>query len=220
MNKRFSFSRKQPYDKKFIGPLCGKGVEIYRDNFLEANIRKAINQISYAFIEKVIQGIDEQLYNQTFFDTAFITLPIVITNAKLNIINEKITVQEIQNADNVEEVSRECDFLIHRSKIGNDLKRHNEEKLRNYFKANSEYAEKHILADSVDQLIETLAEMPQMILIMNHDYAGDNYIKLFKYIDSLIEEKHPDAIKRREPKPQYILEVEQQLKSILERKKK
>jgi len=218
VNDRFAFSKKHILDKDFIGPLCGKGVELFKDTYIETNIRKAINQISYAFVEKIIEGIDEQLYTDTFFDTAFVTIPLIITNAKLNVINERITVQDIKDADEIGDVSRECDFLIHRTKIGNELKRYNEEKLRNYFSANSEYAEKHCREDSMDRLIDRLSEMPKLILIMNHNYAKDNYLTLFNYIDNLISEKHPDAIKRRQPKPKYITDVEDQLKNIIERK--
>lgn len=220
VNPRFAFSRIEVRNKAFIGPLCGKGVEILDNNFIETNIRKAINQISYAFIEKVIEGINEQLQTEMFFDTAFITVPIIITNAKLNIINENVTVKQIQNAKSIEEVSEQRDFLIHRSKIGNDLRNYNLKKLKEYFNNNFDYANKHIRTENIDRLIENLSNMPELILIMHHSDTEDNYSKLFKYIDELMEEKHPEAVKKRQPKPSYINEVENKLKEILDRKNK
>jgi hypothetical protein len=220
VNERFKFGRTNFREKEYLGPLCQKGVEIFENNYVESNIRKAINQISYAFVEKIIQGIDEQLNVETFYDTAFVSIPIIVTNAKLNIINVDISTQDIKKANKVEDISEQKSFVVHRRKISNDLKKHNLKKLNEYFNStNKEYAEKHLCGhQNVELLIETLSEMPSTILIMSHSDEEDNYKKLFDYVNELIIEKHPDQIRKRMPKSKKIIEVENQLEEILKRK--
>ncbi|KKK78009.1 hypothetical protein LCGC14_2847850, partial [marine sediment metagenome] len=124
--------------------------------------------------------------------------------------------------DAINDISNKYDFLVFRNRAGNNLKKHNKEKLIKYFESiDKSYALKHLQfhQPDLDLFIDTISEMPNMILIMHHSGDADNFKILFQYIDSLINEKHPEAIKRRSPPPDYILEADRQLKAILERKK-
>ena len=221
VHERFRFSRVEQSGKEFIGPLCLKGIEILDNDYLEINIRKAINQVSYAFIDKFIEAIDEQLHTETFYDLAFIKVPLIITNAKLNLINKEVTIKSIKNATKIEDVATQYNFLIHRNRISKDLKEHNRRKLEKYFQSiDSERAEKYLNHESkfLDSFISYACNLPNLILIMNHSEEDDNYDTLFKYLYEFIDEKHPEAIKRRSPPPDYIVKVEERLKEILKKK--
>lgn len=222
VNERFQYSRDSIKDKNPIGPLCLKGIEVLDNDYNETTIRRAISQVSYAFIKKFIEGINEQLFTETFFDTAFIKVPVIITNANLHRIKEKVTVEDIKKAENIEDISEKYDFIVYRNKVSSDLKNYNRDKLDNYFSSiDKDYAIKHLQYrhKDLEDFIDYISNMPELILVMHHSVNIDNYGKLFQYINELIDEKHPDAIRKRNP-PDYIIKVNEQLKDILERKKK
>jgi len=175
-----------------LGPFCLKGVEIYHDKPVETNIFRAINQLSYAFIDKTISAFDNQLDGEVkmFNDTVFLKIPLIITNADLHLINENITTKEIENASSIEEISTEHDFLIFHNKIGEHLREFNLMKLAAFFS--------RIEKKRVDERINTFTKdinhfcnviasnySPESILIMKHDDKQDNYKKLFDYINFL-----------------------------------
>ena len=135
---------------------------------------------------------------------------------------KNISTDDIKNSKTIEEVSEKRNFIIHRRKISSDLKKHNLKRLNEYFSTENkkQYAQKHLKGyDYIGDLIDRLSESPSLVVIMNHSEDHDNYKELFDYIDNLLNEKHPDAIKRRMPKPEYIKDVESQLDEILKRKK-
>ena len=182
-----------PYDKiqEPLGPFCLKGVEIYQNQFLEVNIFKAINQLSFAFIERVIDSLHSQLTIDTFNGTNFFNIPVIITNAELYLIREKLTTADIEKAEEVEEVSTKCDFLLFHNKIGESLRRHNHIALTSFFSSLPtglfDDRIKSFTSDLGD-FIDVLSEhyTPQIILVMNHDKAHQNYKKLFEYINFMV----------------------------------
>ncbi len=117
-----------------IGPFCLKGTEIFSNNFVEINILKAINQLTYAFVNQVIASIESQLNDPFFEECTFFNIPIIITNAELNILNEKITTKDIQQAENINEISKKCNFLLYHNKTSESLRLYNIKLLTSYFK--------------------------------------------------------------------------------------
>jgi hypothetical protein len=184
-----------PYDKvieKPLGPFCLKGVEIYRDSSLEVNITKAIHQLSYAFVEKLISSMSSQLDTEVemFHKTNFIHVPVIITNADLYLINENLTTKNIKSAKLIDDISTKHDFLLFHNKIGEDLKNHNYHRLASFLLSKSEqFKERNTsFAEDIEHFIDVLASRlcPECILIMHHDDDHANYKKLFDYINFIM----------------------------------
>jgi hypothetical protein len=220
VNKRFKFISIPSSKKEYLGPLCLKGVEVIENDCIETHIWRAINQVSYAFMEKYISGIDSQLYTEMFYDTAFINIPIIITNSDLYLINKDASMQDINNAKDISDVTQKFNFLFYRNIASRDLINHNKELLLKYFESTKkDYAQKHInRPEDIDYFTEDLAKSPKVILIMQHTQDHKTYDILFNYINKLIRDSHPEA--RAKPTPQYILDVNKRLQEILERKNK
>lgn len=185
-----------PYDnviEKPLGPFCLKGVEIYKNTSIETNITKAIHQLSYAFIEKLIGSMDSQLDTdmKLFHKANFIHIPVIITNADLHLINENLTTRDIQQADSIEQISTKHDFLLFHNKIGEHLKNYNYSKLASYFAMKSKLFEQRNTSFSKDlnHFMEVVASnySPQVILIMNSDEQHKNYDKLFDYVNFIMK---------------------------------
>lgn len=185
---------KVPYDdviKEPLGPYCLKGVEIYKNQHAEINISKAINQLSYAFIDKIIISLDSQLNTEIFNNSTFLHIPIIITNADLYLINKDLTTKDIESADSIEEISTKHDFLLFHNKIGKQLRDYNLNKLVSFF-ANQEQnmvlKRFNSFTKDLNHFVDIIASnySPQTILIMNHDINHNNYQKLFDYVNFLI----------------------------------
>lgn len=86
------------------------------DKAIEVTIERAISQLSYAFIEKLIASFEEQTSNDMFKNTIFLNIPIVITNADLFILNPSVTTKDIKNSSSINEVATKHDFLFFHNK--------------------------------------------------------------------------------------------------------
>ncbi|MBD3338195.1 MAG: hypothetical protein GF353_03765 [Candidatus Lokiarchaeota archaeon] len=187
-----------PYSHLFepIGPFCQKGIEIFGNTFLEKNIRKAINQLSYVFIERIIECWDNQLNNELFKNSIFLNIPIIITNADLFQINPKTTISMIKQADSIENISQKCNFILYHNRIGEQLRRYNIEKFNKYFQQiEQKVVEKNFNTFTKDFIhfanILCSNYSPRLIIIMQHTDDHKNYVELFNYISSILE---PDDV--------------------------
>ena len=190
---KFHFTH-TPYEtiQKPLGPSCLKGVEIFQNQYLELNIFKAINQLSYAFVEQLIQAMSSQLENKMFFDTVFFNVPVIITNADLYLINQKLTTANVEKATAIEEVSEKHDFLLFHNKIGESLRLHNLSALAQFFGSlenNLFETRNKSFSKTLDHFIDVLSKnyCPEVILIMHHDQAHKNYERLFDYINFMVK---------------------------------
>ncbi|MCT8335871.1 hypothetical protein NUH30_19445 [Leptospira sp. 85282-16] len=174
-----------------LGSFCKKGIEIADLKNDESSIRKGIYQLSYGMIEKLIQSIEIQINFETFFGKSIIFhhIPIIITTAELYLINNKTTINEIEQSKDLIEIATKQDFLIYQHDIGMDLKKHNLDRLTKFF--TTEMRKKAILKlkrpkQSLDQLINHIASEFSLksIIIINH--KEESYSKLFKYLAELI----------------------------------
>lgn len=208
-NEKFLYSS-SPFDKVVepIGPFCTKGTEIFKSDFIEKNIRSAINQVSYAFVEKLIGALDSQLTNEIFKNTIFFNVPIIVSNAELRLINSDLTTKDIQNAKSIEDVSTKHDFLLFHNKIGQDLKKHNYDRLSSFIFPNhvSKFsnASGGLLSDPL-HFVNTVSDKycPEVIIIMHHSEVVDNYEKLFKQIDFITQPSEKLELKTKEVNEEY-----------------
>lgn len=200
----FLFNR-VPFDNVFeeaLGPFCLKGVEILKDQPIEVNISRAISQLSYAFIDKVISAFSSQLNKdvEMFSDSIFLQIPMIITNADLHLINQNITTKDIENASSIEEISSQHDFLIFHNKIGEHLRDFNIKRLAEFFTGKEQElidARINTFTKDINHFSNVIASnySPECILIMKHDEKHENYKKLFEYINFLTK-KSPELKKR------------------------
>lgn len=192
-NNWFPF-KNPPYDKVIENPLgafCLKGVEVLNNSFQETTITRAIHQLSYAFIEKLITSMDSQLDTELFHKANFMHIPVIITNADLHLINENLTTKDIQRADTIEQISAKHDFLIFRNKIGGHLMNYNYSKLATFFKPRQKQfkGRNSSFTKDLNHFMEVVAGSysPEVILIMHHDEQHLNYKKLFDYINFIMK---------------------------------
>jgi hypothetical protein len=184
----------QPYSSAFdpLGPFCQKGIELFDNQCLEGNIAKAIAQVSYGFIDKVIGSWESQLTIPMFAKTVFCHVPIIITNAELYHISPEATVESIENARDIEEISSRADFLLLHNPIGRDLQRHNMAKCASFFSSvDSELVKQKLstFTKDLDHFVSTITSRysPALVLVMQHTSDHRNYRKLFAYISEVLE---------------------------------
>lgn len=191
--KKFLFDSPPYYSiQEPLGPFCLKGIEIYQNQFLELNIFKAINQLSFAFVEQVISSIQNQIEIEHFYKTTFFNIPIIVTNAELYIINKNVTTEQIEKAENIDTISKKEDFLLFHNKIGESLKKYNFNAISSYFAITDEELVKsrnQSFTDDINHFTSVISKnyCPEIILIMHHDKEHNNYKKLFDYINFIIK---------------------------------
>ncbi len=203
--KNIFFFDKMPYDgviEEPLGPFCLKGVEIFQKQSCEINISRAISQLSYAFIDKIISAFDAQLDKEVdmFNNSIFLTIPMIITNADLYLLNKNITTKEIKKANSLEEISKNYDFLIFHNKIGRHLKKFNFNKLAEFFSGKDQNLvdeRMNTFTKDLNHFVDVIAsnDSPACILVMKHDENHKNYGKLFDYINYLTK-KTPELQER------------------------
>lgn len=131
---------------------------------------------------------DTDLYSKTIF----FNIPIIITNAELRLINEKLTTVDIENCDDIDKISTKHDFLFFDHKIGEKLRYYNHASLTNFFAKISEdqfNLKNNSFTKDLSHFINVLSQhyCPKIILIMHHDEMHENYKKLFDYINFMIK---------------------------------
>jgi len=172
-----------------LGPFCLKGVELFENQYLEQNIRKSIHQLSYSFVNRSIECFENQLTVDTFKNSIFLNVPIVVTNADLHLINENATIEQIESANSIEDVSTKQNFLFFFNKIGMQLKEYNKLKLKKYFQSIDSKLILESKTNDIDLFIEYFSSnfCPQVILFMQHTKDAKNYSTLFNYINQVLE---------------------------------
>jgi len=183
-----------PYDninEEPLGPFCLKGIEIHKNQPVETTIVRAINQLSFAFVDKLISAISCQLNDTNAKNTIFYNVPIIITNADLYLINEKAKTTDIKKASTINDIASKHNFLIYCNQIGEELKNYNYERLNDFF---DEYGINKVVerfntfTKDYNHFINVISTYycPRAMLIMHHDENYNNYDKLFKYLRFLL----------------------------------
>jgi hypothetical protein len=212
-----------PFDnviKNPLGPFCLKGVEIFKNQSIETNITKAIKQLSYAFVDKLISSFDSQLNTEMFNNSIFLQIPIIITNADLHLINKNLTTKDIEIASSIEDISTKHDFLLFHNKTGEHLRDYNLNKLADFFSTQEKKKIEerfNTFTKDISHFVDVIASnySPETILIMNHDESHDNYKKLFDYVNFLTvksTQRDERIIQVQEDMKQRHTEFEKRLK--------
>lgn len=113
-----------------VAPLCSKGIELNSSGQNPKTITQAISQLCYGMIDKVIEGMKQQLEESE--DTehlVFHHIPIIITTANLYRLKNDVTISEIKNAENINSIATREYVLLLEPKISIELERYSFQKL-------------------------------------------------------------------------------------------
>lgn len=175
-----------------IGKACLKGIEITSDGQNPKTITQAVNQLSYAMAEMVVEDMISQIEEHlATSEMIFYNVPIIVTTANLFRLNENVTIEMIKETDKLSEIATEEDCLIIDSKIGKDLERHNKGVFTNFI---NEYGKNNLnkklksFNDDIDFLTDVISSnyAPQAILVLKHTPDNIAFKKLFQLIKEVI----------------------------------
>jgi hypothetical protein len=114
--------------------LCGKGIELSGAGSNPKSITQSIQQLRFAIADQVADALEHQVYPLLGpIEPLFIFVPIVVTTAKLRRMNPGITIEDIKNASELEDISEQKDLLILHERPDNELSKHTKKKLLDAF---------------------------------------------------------------------------------------
>ncbi|MDO8734685.1 MAG: hypothetical protein Q7K21_05970, partial [Elusimicrobiota bacterium] len=99
--KKFRYSSSFPIE---LASLCIKGIEINTSGHDTKSISHAVSQLSYAFSQKVVSGMEhqiEQLLGSS--DFIFYNVPVIVTTASLFRLKNDVSISAIQKSKELSE---------------------------------------------------------------------------------------------------------------------
>jgi len=146
------------FDSK--GPFCYKGIEVDENtgNVGDSELKHGISQLQYALPRLFADNIFFQAGTFDEDNIPFFLCPILLTTAKLMILNRKVTIAEIKKAKSLKEIAKTVPYLFLYCDCGPDFKRHckkecaslddlNFSEISEYRKNHGEY--EHLLPESI-----------------------------------------------------------------------
>ena len=124
---KFPFSGLFPIE---FAPLCSKGIEITSKDFNPKSINQAIAQLSYAFPERIADGMLHQIEELSLSGFVFYHIPIIVTTANLFRLRSDVDIRTIEKATDLSEIADEHNSLVIKNKIGIQLRHHNQRVLK------------------------------------------------------------------------------------------
>jgi hypothetical protein len=124
-----SFRAEPPWNFRLIDLkliTCLKGVEINGNSgeAYEKAIVSGISQLKYALPSIIAREIDDKLSGHEADAGPFYICPILLTTAKLYVLQKGCTINQIRNAETLEEISTEVPYLKYYSDPSPDLEEH------------------------------------------------------------------------------------------------
>ena len=111
-------------------PLCGKGIEILPNDKNPKSIEQSIQQLKYALLEEAIGSIKDQL---DWNSSTHILIPITVTTALLRRLNSDVTISDIKNANEIDEISSVEKYLIVKQDPDIQYSRYAKTRIKNCF---------------------------------------------------------------------------------------
>lgn len=188
--KRAKFPFKWP-ELPPIGKACLKGVEITSESQNPKTITQAINQLSYAMAEMIVDDMIHQIEELlATSEMIFYNIPIIITTANLYRLNENITIEKLKETDTLLDIATKENCLVLETKIGKDLERHNKNIFLNFIKRyGKKTLEKKLNSfnENVDFICDVISSnyAPQSILIVQHTQDNKGLDKLFDLMNEV-----------------------------------
>jgi hypothetical protein len=179
------------FEMPYLAPICAKGIEITSDGQNPKSITQAINQLSYAMAQNMVEGFKVHLEsNDGMENVIFFQIPIIVTTANLYRLKRDISISEIKNCSKIEDIAQRIDSLILTQNIGKDLETYNKSVFSEIIKRfDKQFLNRKLTKykDGIEQLIEVLSKYycPQSILVINHSPESKGFHNLINLLDEI-----------------------------------
>jgi hypothetical protein len=215
----FTKKLKFPYDGNFpleFAPLCSKGIEIGTTGDNSKSIIQACTQLSYAFAEKMVDGMLNQADQLLGGDIIFYHIPIIITTAKLFRLRSNVSIEVIEHSEVIDQVADEHDCLVLKHRTGLDLRNHSQnvfDRFKESYGGVKLQEKLNSYNNDLDFVFSLIASTycPRSILVLHHTGNNTSLAKLFSYIESVFKPSTEvqDAVKEhKENIKQMALKLE------------
>lgn len=196
INPNDHFTQKNKFlklDYQPLAPLCGKGIEINSEGQNPKSILQAMNQLSYAMAKKILSGMESQIGTSRYLsEMIFYNIPIIVTTANLFRLNEKVTIEQIKQSNDLRDISTEAECLILKSSIGKDLEKYNNEIL---YQLVNKYGTAHLnkklksYNDDIEFVLSVIAKnyCQAAFAIIHFSKGNAGFKSLFKYLSEIVE---------------------------------
>ena len=177
-----------------LAPLCSKGIEINSSGQNPKTITQALHQLCYGIIDKVTEGMKQQLdENEDTEHLIFHHIPIIITTANLYRLKNSVTISEIKNADNFESIATREYMLLLEPKISLELEKYSYQKLDFFIneygieKLNSKLHKKNKIHNWTfkDHQKMISRDYPEGILVIQHEQDNKGLSALIKILNEI-----------------------------------
>lgn len=204
------------YFPRMLAPLCSKGIEIISSGTNEKSINQAIAQLSFAFAQKMIEDIYNQIVIGSFENTIFYNVPIIITSAKLYRLNENIDISAIKKAEEIDDVATNYNCLVIRNIKNVALKKYNQSIFNKFLAETSNELLKSKLNsfnDDLNFVFNVISEhyCPSTLLVVHYSESINGLEQVLNYINDLLFPP-PDLSKEIENKLIEIKKKSEKLK--------
>lgn len=169
--------------------LCNKGVEILSTSSNPSSVKEGVYQLKYCIIHKIVDGLKHQINNLLGHEEhCFILVPILVTTAQIWRIKPGITLENIREAEKIEDICERKDILLYHEEPNDDLIRYSLEHISTTLspeerKLLDERLKTSWHKDGFRWFISYIANnYPSMFLIINHERfesAIKNCIRFF-----------------------------------------
>ncbi|MBT2561189.1 hypothetical protein J7E50_10135 [Pedobacter sp. ISL-68] len=210
MHKNAHFNTVPSYTPEFplkFAPLCSKGIELTSDGQNPKTITQAIHQLSYAMAGRIINGMHHQIddvLRESFGNTIFYDIPIIVTTAKLFRIKEDVAIETIKSANEIEDISSEEPFLVVKTTAGIELETYNKMIFQEFVKEYDKETLKKLLKSfnkDVDFVMSVIAKnySPTCMIVLHYSKESNGFDDFFKYIDRVFnpDQEIKDLIDKR-----------------------
>jgi hypothetical protein len=196
INPNDHFTQKKKFfelDYEPLAPLCGKGIEINSEGQNPKSISQAMNQLSYAMAEKILDGMEHQIERLLgSSEIIFYHIPIIVTTANLFRLNENVTIEQIKQSNDLSDVSTEAECLILKSPIGKDLEKYNIEIFYRFIdKYSKDYLNKKLKSfnEDIGFVLSVIAKnyCPGAFAVIHFSKGNVGFKSLFEYLNEIVE---------------------------------
>jgi hypothetical protein len=130
------FDRLSQYKDRY--PLCGKGIELQPESegSNPKSINQSIQQLKFALVEQSVECLMEQI-DRSLGDhnSVFILVPIVVTTADLWRFRSDVTLEDVRQADKLDDIADQLNAIIVRQLPDSQLTRHTSARFENRLSA-------------------------------------------------------------------------------------
>ncbi|WP_148662273.1 hypothetical protein [Paraburkholderia phytofirmans] len=193
-----------------LAPACSKAVELLPDGPNEKTVVQALNQLAYAIAPKIVSAMDHQINRLLVQDHIFYHVPVIATTAELFRLNDGVRIQQIRDANDLEEVATRQSCLVMSYKPGVELGRYNAKVINSIAALVDQKALKKCLNSFTNDLGHLLSVIsttycPRAVVFVTVDSRQSGFEQLFAYIDDLFE-----------PPPCLLADLEKQQNELVE----